>query len=142
MKGKSALRESIESVESPSKTKKVRGAKKSLETTAFTPINQTMNNTMTSIPTQTIMHKTLKSPTRKKKGLAKGSNWAYRTNMMGERFHVVPGIHGLERASLSIELNEHPATIFEKQYPVHRHPPRLNKYAKRPSLVADNAAPN
>ena len=59
--------------------------------------------------------------------------------MMADKYHLVPGKVGLERASFEMQLNEHPATIFNKSYHVDRHAPRLHKYAQRPSIIKEDS---
>ena len=61
---------------------------------------------------------------------------------MTKEYHIVNGKEGINRACLTVELNEHPSSIFKVQYKVDRHAPKIHNYADRVPIADESYPPN
>jgi hypothetical protein len=68
--------------------------------------------------------------------------FGYNTGTVTKEYHIVNGREGLNRANLTVELNEHPSSIFKMQYKVDRHAPRIHNYADRVPIADESYPPN
>ncbi len=55
---------------------------------------------------------------------------------------MVAGKEGIDKASLTIEINEHPSKIHQPIFGVARHAPKINRYAPRAPFVDEKRNPN
>ena len=61
---------------------------------------------------------------------------------MTNEYHIVKGKHGMERASFSIEPNDHPSTMLSKNFAIDRVAPAFVKYAPRAPFASEKFPPN
>lgn len=128
---------------STSPTKKWGKTRTSMKTTPRD--NNTITAGQTTATTKpNIAHKSSLSTRKMRPGkkLRNTAHFGYKTNYQTIDYHLVPGKFGLEKASLTIEVSEHPSKIYRPVFGVERHAPRINRYAVRPSFVDDKKNPN
>lgn len=68
--------------------------------------------------------------------------FGYNPSSVTKDYHIVNGREGIGRACLTVELNEHPSSIFKAHYKVDRHPPKIHNYADRVPIADESYPPN